>query len=58
MATRLGDELAIGTVDEVADEPYDVFRNPLVHSGRVTSKPHLSGAVAGVQADIAKNLEV
>ena len=24
-------------------ELYDVFRNPLVHSGGVTSKPHLSG---------------
>ena len=29
----------------VAAELYDVFRNPLVHSGGVTSKPHLSGKI-------------
>ena len=28
-----------------AEELYDVFRNPLVHSGGVTSKPHVSGSV-------------
>src|SRR5262249_37181949 len=32
--------------EAAAAELYDVFRNPLVHSGGVTSKPHLSG-VAG-----------
>ena len=29
-----------------ADELYDVFRNPLVHSGGVTGRAHLSGAIA------------
>ena len=28
-----------------AAELYDVFRNPLVHSGGLTSKPHLSGVI-------------
>jgi len=28
-----------------ADELYDVFRNPLVHSGGVTGKSHLSGII-------------
>jgi hypothetical protein len=28
-----------------AAELYDVFRNPLVHSGGVTAAPHLSGAI-------------
>jgi hypothetical protein len=29
-----------------ADELYDVFRNPLVHSGGVTGRAHLSGTIA------------
>jgi hypothetical protein len=29
-----------------ADELYDVFRNPLVHSGGVTGKAHRSGTIA------------
>ena len=32
--------------DAAATELYKVFRNPLVHSGGVTGKPHLAGKIA------------